>query len=262
MALLVKFGYIGTCFTGFQKGNGSNSVEDSILTILKEHDISESIRSAARTDRNVSASGNAFILKSDMQPEKILKILNAYSNNLFFHGYSEVGDSFNPRYCRSKRYVYLLRDPMESFVKTIKKFEGEHDFSAYCRKDSRSTLRRIESIQCNQDGQFLNAAITAQSFVWEQIRSIIGFCNSPSMQDHFADPFNNPPDRRIVAPPEPLLLEDITYDGVEFIKSTFAAKEDKLRASVKDLEMRAAVEHHILSALGNKQEDYNKQKLS
>ncbi|EQD79614.1 tRNA pseudouridine synthase A, partial [mine drainage metagenome] len=73
MSFLIKFGYIGTCFTGFQKGNGSNSVEDSILAILKRHDISKSIRSAARTDRNVSASGNVIRLSTEMHPEKMLK---------------------------------------------------------------------------------------------------------------------------------------------------------------------------------------------
>ena len=252
MALLVKFGYRGTCFTGFQKGNGDNSVEDSILTILRRYKISEDIQSAARTDRNVSASGNVFMIRTEMQPEKILKILNAHISNIFFTGYSEVGDDFNPRHCRSKLYVYMLSNPIPPFVSTIKKFEGKHDFSAFCRKDARSTIRSISSISCKQEDNFLKVIIEGKSFVWEQIRSIIGFCNSPIMKDHFSDPFGNPPQRRIVAPPEPLMLADIVYDSLTFTGVSFPVKLKKLADQINHHYISAKIDGEILQAFAGK----------
>ncbi|MGC8515078.1 MAG: hypothetical protein ACP5OC_02950 [Thermoplasmata archaeon] len=252
MALLVKFGYKGECFTGFQKGNGNNSVEDSILSILRRYKISEDMRSAARTDRNVSASGNVFMISTEMHPEKILKILNAHISNVFFIGYCEVEDDYNPRHCRSKRYLYMLNNPIPSFVSTIQKFEGKHDFSAFCRKDARSTIRCISSIRCKQEGNFLKVMIEGKSFVWEQIRSLIGFCNSPIMKDHFSDPFGNPPERRIVAPPEPLMLADIEYDSVTFTRVSFPVKLKKLTDQINQYYISAKIDGEILQAFAAK----------
>jgi tRNA pseudouridine38-40 synthase len=249
MALLVKFGYVGTCFTGFQKGNGENSIEDSILAILKKYKISDDMRSAARTDRDVSAAGNVFMIRAVMEPEKIMKILNAHSPNIYFIAYSFVDDDFNPRHCKTKRYTYMLKNPIPSFASTVKKFEGEHDFSAYCRKDARPTLRSIKSIECEAQGDLLKITIEGQSFVWEQIRSIIGFCNSPLMKDHFSDPFVNPPDRRIVAPPEPLLLSDISYDGITFTGFIFPDKLRSLREQIDFHNLRAKIDEQILQAI-------------
>lgn len=252
MALLVKFGYKGTCFTGFQKGNGDNSIEDSILSILKRFHISEDMRSAARTDRNVSASGNVFITKTKMQPDKILKILNAHCSYLYFFGYSMIDDDFNPRHCRSKKYVYILGNPISSFVDTIKKFEGKHDFRAYCRKDTRSTTRCISSVECKPEDNLLKIIIEGKSFVWEQIRSIIGFCNSPAMKDHHSDPFGNPPHRRVVAPAEPLMLTDIEYEDVKFTPVTFPAKQEKLTDQIHHHIISAKVDREILQAFNAK----------
>jgi tRNA pseudouridine38-40 synthase len=248
VALLVKFGYNGTCFTGFQKGNGNQSIEDSILSILRTYNIADDLRSAARTDRNVSASGNVLMISTKMQPEKTLRILNARGRDLYFFGYSTVDDDFNPRHCRSKRYVYVLSNPLPTFVETIKKFEGQHDFSAYCRKDARSTIRSISRIECKPEDKFLKIIIEGKSFVWEQIRSIIGFCNTPAMKDHFSDPFGNPPERRVVAPPEPLILADIEYDKVNFTRFNFPPKQRKLIDQINRNIISSKIDNELLQA--------------
>ena len=55
MYYLIKYGYDGKSFCGFQRDNGDNSVENTILKILKNYGISDNMESAARTDKNVSA---------------------------------------------------------------------------------------------------------------------------------------------------------------------------------------------------------------
>ena len=42
MYYLIKYGYEGTMFSGFQRGNGSNSVEDSVIRVLEKYGIKES----------------------------------------------------------------------------------------------------------------------------------------------------------------------------------------------------------------------------
>ena len=57
-------------FSGFQRGNGENSVEDSIIRCLEKNHMPGEIHSAARTDRGVSAVGNVFSMESDESIEK------------------------------------------------------------------------------------------------------------------------------------------------------------------------------------------------
>ena len=221
MYYFFRFGYDGSCFTGFQRGNGNNSVEDSILSSIHKHSISHNIQCAARTDRNVSATGNVFRIQSDQDPGKIAGILNSECPGIFVSAYATVTEDANPRHCVRKRYIYFL-DPSEVeydlIADQIRLFQGTHDFSMFCRKDSRNPIRTIDSIELHisSEPDYLEISFTARSFVWMQIRNIVGFTLESAYMGEIRDPFNTPYWSRKPASPYPLLLETIEYPDLKF----------------------------------------------
>ncbi len=248
MALIVRIAYPGSSFTGFQRGNGSHSVEDSILLTLKDHSLSSWMKSAARTDRGVSASGNVIMIEDQNDPNKSLRMLNAFTKDVFFSAYAKVANDFRPRHCISKTYAYLVQKPKVWYEETVKKFQGKHDFASFCRRDQRSAIRSIDSITCETEGKNIITRFRAKSFVWEQIRSIVGFSNS-DLASNFEDPFTSPPDRRIVARPEPLILERIDYENVNFTNVAFRAKEKEAMEAIEKLQIQGFIQENILRSM-------------
>ncbi len=213
----VKFSYIGFMFSGFQRGNGENSVEDSIINALKDAGMANEIHSAARTDRGVSATGNVFSVETDSSIEKVMGILNSKVKNCAFHSYAAVDTELNPRHNRMKQYRYYLPDMPEKdkFSEFLMKFRGEHDFSGFCRKDNRNPVRTIQEISTSWMGDYGWIDFYGKSFVWNQIRSIVGFSLS-HLHEEEMDPFRPGITSSYIAPAENLVLMDIMYDGINF----------------------------------------------
>jgi Pseudouridylate synthase len=133
MYYLIKYGYEGTAFSGFQRGNGENSVEDSIINILKKYEICNDIESAARTDKYVSARGNVMLIDTEMSINNVMGILNARVPHMFFYSYSGLDDYLNPRHNAMKQYSYILTDKINinQVMETLNEFVGQHDFSNF-----------------------------------------------------------------------------------------------------------------------------------
>lgn len=240
MKYLVKFGYDGTKFTGYQRGNGTNSVEDAIISALSSYGLSDDMQSAARTDRKVSAAGNVFSLYSSEKPDKITGILNSEIENMFFHSYAEVDDKFNARHNRMKHYRYTLCGN-EKFLEDVSgilfKFQGRHDFSLFSRKDSRNPVRTIDRIDCSTSGNMLQIDIFGKSFIWNQLRGIIGFSKYYAERNlEIDDPFASTRKFPFLADPEPLVLMDIEYDGIAFKKKYKAGKLKALKKKIRKIE--------------------------
>lgn len=213
----IKFSYIGFLFSGFQSGNGENSVEDSIIRCLENNSLPGEIHSAARTDRGVSAVGNVFSMESDESIGKILGILNSGIKNCIFHSYALVDNESNPRYNKMKHYRYFLpwvEDHM-ALDRFIMKFRGEHDFSGFCRRDHRNPVRTINEIRTSWENGVGYIDFYGKSFVWNQIRSIVGF-SLKHYREQDLEPFREGVTNSYIAPAENLVLMDISYEGVEF----------------------------------------------
>lgn len=213
MYYFIKYGYDGSKFSGFQRGNGDNSVEDSIINTLSEYGICHNIESAARTDRNVSASGNVFLINTERNVIDIMGILNAEIKNMFFHSYATLQNYVNPRYNSMKRYSYILteRHDMKSLIDRLYEFKGTHDFKNFCKIDGRNTIRTIDNISCSELDNFTLINFYGKSFIWHQLRSIMAFVLSGNR-----DPFSLEKKYPYLAPPEPLVLRDIMYDEIVF----------------------------------------------
>jgi tRNA pseudouridine38-40 synthase len=129
--LALKFGYEGTHFSGFQRQPDIRTVEGDIREALfrLEKDMGErgrrqrgtpdegnpfSYRYASRTDKGVSALGNVLVLRSDTAPsggpapESLITYLNDSLENITFHGYDEVDETFNPRHASERWYRYIF----------------------------------------------------------------------------------------------------------------------------------------------------------
>ncbi len=218
MYYFIKYGYEGPSFTGFQRGNGTGSIEDSIIKILKKYKISDNIESAARTDRYVSARGNVMLVDTEMQIGDVMGILNARIPHMFFYSYSPLDSYLNPRHNSMKQYSYIVTDKIDigSLMETLNEFVGQHDFANFCRVDRRNTIRTINSIDYSSYGEFYIINIYGKSFVWHQIRGMMAFALMGNRH-----PFSLKRKFTYLASPEPLVLMDISYSNVNFINFNF-----------------------------------------
>ncbi|MEM0157293.1 MAG: hypothetical protein QXN26_04420 [Thermoplasmataceae archaeon] len=253
MKIAIKFGYIGWDFSGFQAGNGENSVEDTITENLARIGASPEIHCAARTDRGVSALSNAFTVESKLPAQRILGSLNSMVDSIIFHSWSYVPDSFNPRHCESKTYRYMLDrseiSHRELILPQLRMFTGTHDFSAFSRHDGRNPVRTIDSIHMTEEGGTIMIDFTARSFVWNQIRSIIAFVVESNASGEIHDPFLLKDRYPKIAPATPLILMDVRYPDVAFSTSVGRSKLSAFSRRLRELQFRGLVSDQLLSGI-------------
>jgi tRNA pseudouridine38-40 synthase len=153
----------------------------------------------------------------------------------------EVPAQFHARFsatARSYRYLILNRDsrsalsagratwerrPLDAgrMHEVAQALVGEHDFSAFRSVEcqSRSPVRRVESLDVTRDDVWLTLAITANAFLHHMVRNVAGLLMSVGSGD-------SPPDRvaRVLAsldrktnaataPPDGLYLAAVRYPG-------------------------------------------------
>ena len=244
LRLFIKFGYLGWLFTGYQSGNGNRSVEDSILNVLRERKLADSLNSAARTDRNVSAIGNVIALNSEEKPQKILGILNSSIDGMIFHQHAEVADDANPRHCDFKTYRYIVpgdRDIGPKFKAVLGSFVGTHDFSSFCRVDNRNTSRFIKSIMVKKTGDTVYVDFIAGSFLWNQIRTIMAYALDHSFDEILEDPFRLKGRYPKLVQPDPLILIDIEYRGLTFEKYSSKSRNNDFRSKLMEVSVKNQV---------------------
>ena len=109
---LVRFGYDGTTFHGWARQPGIRTVEGQILLAVVRRGIAPSVGSAkigvaSRTDRGVSAVGNALTLTSAFPPTALLRALNGIEPDIFFTAATAVPESFRVRSAVRRVYPVL-----------------------------------------------------------------------------------------------------------------------------------------------------------
>ncbi len=251
LRLIIKYGYFGWQFTGFQRGNGNNSVEDSILRVLEKAGISDKIQSAARTDRNVSAISNAFAVDTVSKPTMVMGILNGKIPGMVFHSYAIVEDDFNPRHCDYKTYRYIIhKDQAGPYLRdALKPFRGKHDFRNFCKMDERNPIRTIRSISVNRKGDRIFIDYKARSFLWNQIRSITSYALEHSFSETQEDPFSLKEKYPKLMDPEGLILLDMVYEDIEFIEYIPVSKKKYLETLFQRENMRHEIMKNFMSLI-------------
>lgn len=238
--------YDGAPFHGFarqpdqpQLPTIQGSIEEALTRLLGEE-----IRTsgAGRTDAGVHALGQVVSFSRSETVEDLgalRKSLNSMCGpTIAVIEVAAARDGFDARFSavsRTYEYGILRRDVHDPFsrhttwhlphsldLEAIKEAAqaviGEHDFSSFGRvEEGQNPLRRVESLDVEQQGDLLLIRITANSFIQQMVRSIVGTLVKmgegkipPGSMDailHARDRSKAGP----VAPPHGLFLVSVAY---------------------------------------------------
>lgn len=238
----VKIAYTGEGFNGSQSQPHLRTVEGDIMRDLCEvcqiSPVDVELRMAGRTDKGVNALGNVAVFNSDFTDlPTLLKALNANSERVFYRGYAEVGDDFNPRFADWREYEYVLPArglDMDLVEECAGLFVGEHDFIRFCRPDGKDTVTKIDSIKVETDGKTVVLRFKARYFLWNMIRrisaAIVTVGRGKAEISKVIDALNGEEINFGLARADALTLTDTVYPDVDFIMvdgRTFSYRTDE-----------------------------------
>ena len=129
---------------------------------------------AGRTDRGVHAIGQVAAFSTDA-PERAIATINLQlPPDCWCTAYAEVPPAFHPRYDAKKRTYryYFSRAPpsTDAMTRAASRFVGNHNFTSFARMDGRSPFRTVYSARVLDEGGFVCLEVTAESFLWHQVR--------------------------------------------------------------------------------------------
>lgn len=248
--------YQGTNYAGWQVQPEQPSVQGTIESALRSL-TGESIRihGAGRTDAGVHAIGQVahFQTDSSIPPVRFAPALNReLPQDIIVRHSCEVPDGFHARYSAvRKQYRYLIDTeeltppPLRNFVwrvpgsfddealsEATQRLLGHYDFSAFESKsspdeDSRRTVQEIvvsripSAFGWQDDHELLTIAITADGFLYNMVRSIVGTLVNVAQGRWTADDVTRIRESRdrsqagATAPPQGLCLMWVDYAGAD-----------------------------------------------
>jgi tRNA pseudouridine38-40 synthase len=177
--LAFRVSYLGNRFFGSQMQASSRTVEGEFIAACKRLNLFEdwrlaSFQSAGRTDRGVHARGQIVAFTTDAPDRAIGTINLQLPPDLWCYAYTEVPKEFHPRYdAKSRTYRYFFSEtPLEKEMMEMasRHFLGIHDFSHLARVRDKNPLRNILAIHVAEEGGFVYLEVTAESFLWHQVR--------------------------------------------------------------------------------------------
>ena len=193
--------YDGSGFHGFQRQDGLPSiaqrVEEALEPLLGHH---VQIEAAGRTDAGVHAIGQvvscvtrgqmplrrlAVAASALLRPHAIAVVRaiecpagfsarrDALSRTYRYRILNRVAPS--PLHVRRAFHVSAALD-LDAMRAAAACLIGEHDFAAFCSVESRAkgTRRTLRSLDLQRNGEFLDIVVTADSFVHNMVRIIVG----------------------------------------------------------------------------------------
>lgn len=133
---------------------------------------------ASRTDRGVSARGNALLLDTSLTGDSLLRALNGLSPDIFFTHARPVGPAFLPRRAIGRTYRYIepaAGHVLDRWQEIAQGFVGTFDVRSFGRglPGDRPTRRTIDRFTVAAEGEWLVAEIAGPGFVWGQVRKLI-----------------------------------------------------------------------------------------
>jgi len=224
---LVRFGYDGAGFHGWARQPGHRTVEGEIRRGLSRCGIASSpsfgaLEVASRTDRGVSARGNALAVSTSFAPSALIRTLNGIDPALCFAAARAIPDAYRVRAAVRRVYRYYEApdgSSHEAADSAAAFFAGEVDVRSLGRDVPRGTpvRRTIESVTISrtpEGGRTIE--VRAPAFVWGEVRKIVaalrevdaGRLPLTRLRSALAG------DVRLTlptVPPEPLVLWEVEY---------------------------------------------------
>ena len=251
-----RLAYDGAPFRGFQRQPDVPTVEDALFDVLRALGVLDDAAprpsgyaASGRTDAGVSARAQtvAFDCPDWLEPSA----LNAeLPDAVWAWASADVPSDFHARHdARYREYVYYLHAP-EGDVSLAREaargLSGERDFRNLT-SDRTGTVRDLE-LALAADGEFLVLTARAGGFPRGLVRRVASLVGSVATGDVpptriervcSADPL--PGSLGVpAAPPGPLVLVDVGYEGVTFERDERAA-EDARRHFARSLATHRAL---------------------
>ncbi len=176
---------------------------------------------ASRTDRGVSAVGNALTLTSAFPPTALLRVLNGIEPDIVFTAATAVTESFRVRSAVRRVYRYFQPPGTYDFQKwkdVARRFSGQVDVRSFGRgiPAGAPVWRTIESVTVSPRPGGAVIEIQAPSFVWGMVRKVVAAFREVDVGRISIDRLEEALHGRTrltlpTAEPEPLLLWDVEY---------------------------------------------------
>ncbi|OPX94163.1 MAG: tRNA pseudouridine synthase A [Syntrophorhabdus sp. PtaB.Bin006] len=241
--IALTIAYDGTNYHGWQYQPNGITVEQvvrrAVETIL---DHEAKIYAAGRTDAGVHAQGQVvnFFTEKPIDLSNLARGLNSMlPEDIRVRGASEADPSFHARYsAHNKTYVYRVLNSLydspfytryvwhvpraldvEEMDKAMKLIRGEHDFSAFKKKDEvyHSSVRNVMRARVKKKGNLIYFVIEATGFLRYMVRNIVGTCMLIGLEKITGEDFRDileSRDREQAGPTAPakgLCLQRISY---------------------------------------------------
>jgi tRNA pseudouridine38-40 synthase len=192
--------YDGSDYAGWQSQVHSSSIQDAVqdaLSFVAGHRVIAIC--AGRTDRGVHALGQVIHFDTSAERTPRAWVLGAntkLSPSIALQWAGEVDAGFHARHrasARIYRYVILNRSERSALHRSrvawihrpldaarmhaaAQRLLGEHDFSAFRSVEcqSKTPVRRVESIDVERAGDFVHVDVTANAYLHHMVRNIVG----------------------------------------------------------------------------------------
>ena len=201
MRYKITIEYDGTPFIGWQKQEGQLSVQGVLEAALKTYLRQETpLCGSGRTDAGVHAVGQVahFDCEQKLNPKAFLYSLNSLMrpHPVVIKKIEKVSEVFHARFSAVQRtYLYRIQNtpyfPALNKGKVwhigpklnVKKMNeaaqillGKHDFSTFraANCQAKSPIKTLDFIQVKRKGEEVQMLIQARSFLYHQVRNIIG----------------------------------------------------------------------------------------
>lgn len=246
---LFKFYYTGSKkFFGSQRQKDLLTVEGCLLNTLKETKYIESmerskIEFASRTDRFVSAKGNAFAFNTLKLPI-LMEINRALPNEIGLWAYREVPQNFFSRYNAVYRHYKYIVPQTLTFLKkkknidvnlmhkACKKLVGKHNFRNFAKIENseKKFIRDMDSVNLSILNDYIVFDFKSRAFLRQQIRRMVRKILELGIGDinyeQFLKLFDDSIDMSYQpADPKGLILWDVKYDDSIKFKIDLKSKE-------------------------------------